>query len=370
MRYAIIGTGAIGGFYGGRLARAGFDVHFLLHSDFEYVRDNGLRVDSYDGSFVISHPQAYASVADMPPCDVVIVALKTTANGGLPAMLAPLLTERTLVLLIQNGVGVEADVEAALPGVQLAAGLAYICTTKVGPGHIEHTSNGKLSVANYSCRDQGLIDGLLADLGVSSHHLDDAARGFSFRFDAPLDMRMNKRAGATAADVLNSYSEERLSDVLYLYGELRNARRLAAAIVRARQSAPLLTTSDLMGAVGGLLPQQRAKKDAARLFQALRIEVNGEMEALKMALEQSLKVLRPGGRLVVISYHSLEDRLVKNFLRSGNFEGRIEKDFFGKPETPFEIITRKAVTPSSEELVRNPRSRSAKLRAAAKIVRQ
>ena len=164
MRYAIIGTGAIGGFYGGRLARAGFDVHFLLHSDFEYVRDNGLRVDSYDGSFVISHPQAYASVAGMPPCDVVIVALKTTANGGLPAMLAPLLTERTLVLLIQNGVGVEADVEAALPGVQLAAGLAYICTTKVGPGHIEHTSNGKLSVANYSCRDQGLIDGLLAEV--------------------------------------------------------------------------------------------------------------------------------------------------------------------------------------------------------------
>lgn len=231
MRYAIIGTGAIGGFYGGRLARAGFDVHFLLHSDFEYVRDNGLRVDSYDGSFVISHPQAYASVADMPPCDVVIVALKTTANGGLPAMLAPLLTERTLVLLIQNGVGVEADVEAALPGVQLAAGLAYICTTKVGPGHIEHTSNGKLSVANYSCRDQGLIDGLLADLGaagIRASAVDYAkARWMKAMWNMPFNGPCSV-LGQTTDRMLASPSGERL--VRALLAEVIGAARACGAV--------------------------------------------------------------------------------------------------------------------------------------------
>lgn len=167
MRYAIIGTGAIGGFYGGRLARAGFDVHFLLHSDYEYVRSHGLRVDSCDGSLVIEHPSVYDSTDAMPQCDVVIVALKTTTNSLLPRMLSPLLTPHTLVLLIQNGIGVEADVAAAIPGVQLAAGLAFVCTTKIGPGHIEHTSNGAINIGNYSCDDQSLIDRLRADLGVA-----------------------------------------------------------------------------------------------------------------------------------------------------------------------------------------------------------
>lgn len=167
MRYAIIGTGAIGGFYGGRLARAGFDVHFLLHSDYEYVRSHGLRVDSCDGSFVIERPSVYDSTDAMPQCDVVIVALKTTANSLLPRMLAPLLTPHTLVLLIQNGIGVEADVAAAIPGVQLAAGLAFVCTTKTGPGHIEHTSNGAINIGNYSCVAPSLIDSLRADLGVA-----------------------------------------------------------------------------------------------------------------------------------------------------------------------------------------------------------
>ena len=190
------------------------------------------------------------------------------------------------------------------------------------------------------------VDGILADLGVSSHHFDAVERGFSFRGSAPLDMRMNQRGGGTAADLVNTLDADALTRILGDWG------------------------ADLVAAVAPCTPKKDESKFLTKLFQALRIEVNGEMEALKMALEQSLKVLRPGGRLVVISYHSLEDRLVKNFLRSGNFEGRIEKDFFGKPETPFEIITRKAVTPSSEELVRNPRSRSAKLRAAAKIVRQ
>lgn len=213
-------------------------------------------------------------------------------------------------------------------------------------------------------------DGILADLGVSSHHFDAVERGFSFRGEAPLDMRMNQRGGLTAAKVVNSYPAQTLTQLLGDWGELDTPWKVANCIVRARETAPIQTTAQLVEAVRPCTPKKDESKFLTKLFQALRIEVNGEMEALKMALEQSLRVLRPGGRLVVISYHSLEDRLVKNFLRSGNFEGRIEKDFFGKPETPFEIITRKAVTPSSEELVRNPRSRSAKLRAAAKIVRQ
>ena len=214
------------------------------------------------------------------------------------------------------------------------------------------------------------VDGILADLGVSSHHFDAVERGFSFRGSAPLDMRMNQRGGGTAADLVNTLDADALTRILGDWGEIDTPWKVAACIVRARTAQPILTTADLVAAVAPCTPKKDESKFLTKLFQALRIEVNGEMEALKMALEQSLKVLRPGGRLVVISYHSLEDRLVKNFLRSGNFEGRIEKDFFGKPETPFEIITRKAVTPSSEELVRNPRSRSAKLRAAAKIVRQ
>ena len=199
------------------------------------------------------------------------------------------------------------------------------------------------------------VDGILADLGVSSHHFDAVERGFSFRGSAPLDMRMNQRGGGTAADLVNTLDADALTRILGDWGEIDTPWKVAACIVRARTAQPILTTADLVAAVAPCTPKKDESKFLTKLFQALRIEVNGEMEALKMALEQSLKVLRPGGRLVVISYHSLEDRLVKNFLRSGNFEGRIEKDFFGKPETPFEIITRKAVTPSSEELVRRIR---------------
>lgn len=210
------------------------------------------------------------------------------------------------------------------------------------------------------------VDGILADLGVSSHHFDELERGFSFRGEAPLDMRMNQRGTLTAADVVNNYTAEELTRVLGDWGELETPWKVASCLVRARTAAPVTTTSALVGAVKPCTPAKDPSKFLTKLFQALRIEVNGEMEALKMALEQSLKVLRPGGRLVVISYHSLEDRLVKNFLRSGNFSGEVEKDFFGRSLAPFEPLTRKAVTPSDEELVRNPRSRSAKLRAAVK----
>lgn len=209
------------------------------------------------------------------------------------------------------------------------------------------------------------VDGILADLGVSSHHFDEAARGFSFRGDGPLDMRMNCRGGRTAADVVNGYDADALARVLREYGELETTWKIAACIVRSRAQAPILTTSQLVEAVAPCTPRRDESKFLTKLFQALRIEVNGEMEALKMALEQSLRVLRPGGRLVVISYHSLEDRLVKNFMRSGNFSGRVEQDFFGRAQAPFEILTRKAVVPTPDEVTRNPRSRSAKLRAAA-----
>ena len=210
------------------------------------------------------------------------------------------------------------------------------------------------------------VDGILADLGVSSHHFDELGRGFSFRGDAPLDMRMNQRGGRTAADVVNSYDAEQLGRILREYGELDTTWKIAACIVREREKAPITTTSQLVEAVAPCTPKRDEKKFLTKLFQALRIEVNGEMEALKMALEQSLKVLRPGGRLVVISYHSLEDRLVKYFMRSGNFEGKVEQDFFGRATTPFEVITRKAIVPSAEEVERNPRSRSAKMRVAEK----
>lgn len=211
------------------------------------------------------------------------------------------------------------------------------------------------------------VDGILADLGVSSHHFDELGRGFSFRGDAPLDMRMNQRGGRTAADVVNSYDAEQLGRILREYGELDTTWKIAACIVREREKAPITTTSQLVEAVAPCTPKRDEKKFLTKLFQALRIEVNGEMEALKMALEQSLKVLRPGGRLVVISYHSLEDRLVKNFMRSGNFAGKVEQDFYGRVQTPFEVVTRKAVVPSAEEVERNPRSRSAKMRAAEKL---
>ena len=209
----------------------------------------------------------------------------------------------------------------------------------------------------------GHIDGLLADLGVSSHHFDDAERGFSFRFDAPLDMRMNKRAGQTAADILNTYDEERLADVFYIYGELKNSRRIAAAVAKARQQAALDTTSDFMAAVEPLFRREREKKDMARLFQALRIEVNHEMDALKEMLAAATELLAPGGRLAVITYHSLEDRIVKNYIKAGNAEGKVEQDFYGRTDTPFRTVG-KLIIPSQEEQQRNPRSRSAKLRIA------
>ncbi|MBR5877740.1 MAG: 16S rRNA (cytosine(1402)-N(4))-methyltransferase RsmH [Alistipes sp.] len=211
------------------------------------------------------------------------------------------------------------------------------------------------------------VDAILADLGVSSHHFDATERGFSFRGDAPLDMRMNQRGGRTAADIVNSYSVEELSRILKEYGELETTWKIASCIERKRSQEPILTTAQLVEAVKPCTPKAAEAKFLTKLFQALRIEVNGEMEALKMALEQALKVLKPGGRLVVISYHSLEDRLVKNFMRSGNFEGKIKQDFFGRAEQPFEVVTRKAVVPTDEEISRNPRSRSAKLRAAIKL---
>ena len=213
----------------------------------------------------------------------------------------------------------------------------------------------------------GEVDALLADLGVSSHHFDDRERGFSFRFEGSLDMRMNTRAGQTAADALNNYTEEQLADLAYLYGELKNARRLAAAVVAYRTGKkPILTSGDLLEIVTPFIGRDKEKKFLAQVFQALRIEVNDEMRALREMLGASLRVLRPGGRLVVITYHSLEDRLVKNFLKTGNFEGKVEQDFFGNVRSPFKLLSGKVITPSKEEIERNPRSRSAKLRIAEK----
>ena len=205
------------------------------------------------------------------------------------------------------------------------------------------------------------IDGLLADLGVSSHHFDDESRGFSFRFDAPLDMRMNKRAGKTAADIINEYDEEQLADLFYLYGELNNSRRIAATLVAARKQA---TTSDFIRAVEPLFSREREKKDMAKLFQALRIEVNHEMTALKEMLTSATALLTHGGRLSIITYHSLEDRIVKNVMKTGNIEGKVNQDFFGRIESPYKLINNKVITPSEDELSINSRSRSAKLRIA------
>lgn len=211
------------------------------------------------------------------------------------------------------------------------------------------------------------VDGILADLGVSSHHFDAVERGFSFRGEAPLDMRMNQRGSLTAARIVNEYATDDLTRILGDWGELETPWKVANCITKARAIRPIETTAQLVEAVAPCTPKKDPSKFLTKLFQALRIEVNGEMEALKMALEQSLKVLKPGGRLVVISYHSLEDRLVKNFMRSGNFTGKVETDFYGRREVPFELVTRKAAAPSAEELERNPRSRSARLRAAAKL---
>lgn len=208
------------------------------------------------------------------------------------------------------------------------------------------------------------IDGLLADLGVSSHHFDDESRGFSFRYDAPLDMRMNQRAGKTAADILNEYEEKTLADIFYLYGELKTARRIASIIVKARKERPIVTTNDLLTIVEPLFRKEHEKKDMAKLFQALRIEVNHEMDALKEMLIGATELIRPGGRLSVITYHSLEDRIVKNVMKAGNVEGTVKQDFFGRIESTFVPVNNKVITPSREEQENNPRSRSAKLRIA------
>ncbi|WP_314109001.1 16S rRNA (cytosine(1402)-N(4))-methyltransferase RsmH [Segatella salivae] len=210
------------------------------------------------------------------------------------------------------------------------------------------------------------IDGLLADLGVSSHHFDDESRGFSFRFDAQLDMRMNKRAGKTAADIVNDYDEEALANLFYLYGEIKQSRRLAAAVVKARSQQRIATTQDLLGILEPIFKREREKKDLAKVFQALRIEVNHEMDALKEMLKSTTELLKPGGRLSVITYHSLEDRIVKNIMKTGNVEGKRIQDFYGRIETPFTLINNKVIVPSENEQQENPRSRSAKLRIAEK----
>ncbi|MDR0895129.1 MAG: 16S rRNA (cytosine(1402)-N(4))-methyltransferase RsmH [Prevotellaceae bacterium] len=210
------------------------------------------------------------------------------------------------------------------------------------------------------------VDGILADLGVSSHHFDDSERGFSFRFDGALDMRMNKRAGATAADVVNNYNEEQLADLFYLYGELKQARKLANDLVKARHRQPITTIAELLEVVKPLFGREREKKELAKVFQALRIEVNHEMNALREMLLAATNALRPGGRLVVITYHSLEDRMVKNLIKTGNVEGNAEKDFYGNLTTPYRAVNNRVIVPDETEIIRNPRSRSAKLRIAEK----
>lgn len=210
------------------------------------------------------------------------------------------------------------------------------------------------------------LDGVLADLGVSSHHLDDEQRGFSFRFDAPLDMRMNKRAGMTAADIVNSYDEQQLATLFHLYGDMRNARHVAKAIIKARTETPILTTTQFMESIAGEISREREKKELAKAFQALRIEVNQEMEALREMLTAAIRLLCKGGRLSVITYHSVEDRIVKNMLRSGNLEGKMEQDFFGRVTSPIQPLSNKVIVPDEEEQENNPRSRSAKLRIGIK----
>ena len=210
------------------------------------------------------------------------------------------------------------------------------------------------------------VDGILADLGVSSHHLDEEGRGFSFRFDAPLDMRMNQRASLNAKRIVEEYSEEQLADIFYLYGELKNSRRIASAIVKARQQKSITTTTELVEVLKPLMGYDREKKDLARVFQALRIEVNGELLALRQMLSAATELLRPGGRLSILTYHSLEDRMVKNIVKAGNAEGKVETDVFGRSNAPLEAVNRGVITPSEEEQNRNPRSRSAKLRVAVK----
>ena len=211
------------------------------------------------------------------------------------------------------------------------------------------------------------VDGILADLGVSFHHFDDPDRGFSFRWEGGLDMRMNRSSSRTAATVINESTEKELADILYLYGELKQSRRMASAIVKARNREPITTVSRLLETVKPMINPKQEKKELAQLFQALRIEVNNEISALEQLLRQSLEELKPGGRLAIITYHSLEDRLVKNFMKTGNLNGDEAKDFFGRNLSPFRLITGKPIVPSAEEVERNPRSRSAKLRVAEKL---
>ncbi|MDE5638778.1 MAG: 16S rRNA (cytosine(1402)-N(4))-methyltransferase RsmH, partial [Odoribacter sp.] len=214
----------------------------------------------------------------------------------------------------------------------------------------------------------GEVDGILADLGVSSHEFDEAERGFSFRFDAELDMRMNRRSSLKASDVLNGYSEEALVSLFRNYGEVENAGRLAGLILKARQAKKIVSSDDLYRAIQLCVPKMKEKKYLAKVYQALRIEVNGELEALKEMLRQTVQVLKPGGRLVVITYHSLEDRIVKNFFKTGNVEGKEEKDLiYGHVANDFELVNRKIIVPSEEETERNPRARSAKLRIARRL---
>lgn len=215
--------------------------------------------------------------------------------------------------------------------------------------------------------DEEQVDGILADLGVSSHHFDDSERGFSFRFDGKLDMRMNKKATLTATDVINEYDEERLATIFYLYGELKNSRKLASAIVKARAEKRIEQISDFLAVVKPLYGKEREKKELAKVFQAIRIEVNQEMDALKEMLEAATRVLKPGGRLVVITYHSLEDRLVKNMLKTGNFDGKVQQDIYGNADTPYKLVNNKVIVANENEQLVNPRSRSAKLRIAEKL---
>ncbi len=289
--------------------------------------------------------------------------------------------------------------EASIDGLNLRKGGVYVDATFGGGGHSREIlarldSTGRLfgfdqdaDAAQNTMEDERFtfvrtnfrylknwmryyetaqIDGLLADLGVSSHHFDDEQRGFSFRFDAPLDMRMNANGPTTAADIVNRYDEAALADVFYLYGEMRNSRPIAAALVKARTLKPITTTRDFIAAVEPFFKREREKKEMAKLFQALRIEVNSEMEALKEMLAAAIEMLKPGGRLAVITYHSLEDRIVKNIIKTGNAAGKVEQDFYGRTETPLKAVNAKVIVPDTEEQQRNPRSRSAKLRIAEK----
>ncbi len=215
--------------------------------------------------------------------------------------------------------------------------------------------------------EKGRVDGILGDLGVSFHHFDDADRGFSFRFSGPLDMRMNRRSPRTAASILASMTEEQIADMLYLYGELRQSRRMASAIAKARAKEDITTIEQLLSIIRPMINPRQEKKELAQVFQALRIEVNGELSALRSMLTQALHMLAPGGRLAIITYHSLEDRLVKNFMKTGNFDGTDSRDFFGKSTAPMRLLSSRPITPDAAEINANPRSRSAKLRIAEKL---